>query len=719
MVFGWRRAFCTSVPREVDSSSAVRATGDDPDHERNGGGGGGGGGGGTPKFGGRFGFFSSSSSNPSTPRLQSQTDLTPRLRCRTSSGNLPEKSASVPVSPKLQCKTTGSHGVFQWSSTPSSPRSPSTFSLLKSNLRLTTNRCGLCLQSVKRGRGVAIYTAECSHGFHFPCIAGHVKQKGSLACPICGTMWKEMPVLSVNDENQKHHFGEEEETLREKLATTLMIDVVEKKNSKLSKQHSFKPDLKIYDDDEPLPSLTPKARFNPIPETDENCDEDSIEEFQGFHSNSNSPVGVHAKDVDVRLLPETAVISAGRNHETNAIILKVKAPSMPPAKSQGRAPIDVVTVVDVSRKMSTEKIQMMKRTMRLIISSLSSSDRLSIVAFSSYSKRLLPLKRMTTTGQRTARRIVDAMAVLEGSSNGIDAVRKAAKVLEDRREKNAAGSIILISDVPDQSSHVSSTRYSHSQTHLDVALHTVKLAINDDHSFAKSIGNLLNVVVQDLQLDFRFISGSPPAEITAVYSYSPKPVALGSGRIRIGELFANEERELLIEMKVPTSAMRVHQVLSVSCTYRESLTHEIIHSKENTLVVPLPNPTTLRSSAITIQRLRSLFVTTRAIAESRRLTARNDIIGAYHILISARALIQQTTSASSPTNEFLTSLEAELNDLQRRRVVQAERATIDTAVEPLTPTSAWRVADRLAKVAMMRKSVNRVSDLHGFEDARF
>lgn len=138
MVFGWRRAFCTSVPREVDSSSAVRATGDDPDHERNGGGGGGGGG--TPKFGGRFGFFSSSSSNPSTPRLQSQTDLTPRLRCRTSSGNLPEKSASVPVSPKLQCKTTGSHGVFQWSSTPSSPRSPSTFSLLKSNLRLTTVR---------------------------------------------------------------------------------------------------------------------------------------------------------------------------------------------------------------------------------------------------------------------------------------------------------------------------------------------------------------------------------------------------------------------------------------------------------------------------------------------------------------------------------------------------------------------------------------------------
>lgn len=531
-----------------------------------------------------------------------------------------------------------------------------------------------------------------------------------------------MPLLSVNHQNQKHQFAEEEEEkIREKLATTMMEDVLEKK-SKLRKQHSFRPDLKIYDDDEPLASLTPKARFNPIPETDENCDEDSIVEFQGFHINgrSNSPVGIHAKDVDVRLLPETAVISSSRNYETHAIVLRAKAPPMP-EKSQGRAPIDLVTVVDVSRKMSTEKIQMMKRTMRLIISSLSPSDRLSIVAFSSYSKRLLPLKRMTTTGQRAARRIVEAMAVLEGSSNASDAVRKAAKVLEDRRHKNAAASIILLSDVPDQSSHVSSTRYSHS--HLDVALHTVKFTMYDDHTVVKSIGSLLDVVVQDLHLQLRFGSGTPPAEITAVYSYTPKPIALGSGKIRIGELCANEERELLIEMKVPSSAVGVHQVLSVHCSYRESVTQEIIYCKEQRLIIPAPNPTSVRSPATTIQRLRNRFVTTRALAESRRLTARNDIIGAYHVLISARALIHQTTSAS--TNEFATSLEAELIDLQRRRVALAGNASVETAAavddkaEPLTPTSAWRVAEKLAKVAIMRKSLNRVSDLHGFEDARF
>ena len=44
---------------------------------------------------------------------------------------------------------------------------------------------------------------------------------------------------------------------------------------------------------------------------------------------------------------------------------------------------------------------------------------------------------------------------------------------------------------------------------------------------------------------------------------------------------------------------------------------------------------------------------------------------------------------------------------------------VDENGEPLTPTSAWRAAKKLAKVAIMEKSRNRVSDLHGFENARF
>ncbi|URE31017.1 hypothetical protein MUK42_35294 [Musa troglodytarum] len=30
-----------------------------------------------------------------------------------------------------------------------------------------------------------VFTAECSHAFHFPYIAIHVKSHASLTCPVC------------------------------------------------------------------------------------------------------------------------------------------------------------------------------------------------------------------------------------------------------------------------------------------------------------------------------------------------------------------------------------------------------------------------------------------------------------------------------------------------------------------------------------------------------
>ena len=85
----------------------------------------------------------------------------------------------------------------------------------------------------------------------------------------------------------------------------------------------------------------------------------------------------------------------------------------------------------------------------------------------------------------------------------------------------------------------------------------------------------------------------------------------------------------------------------------------------------------------------------------------------------------------SVADEFLSWLETEQAELQRRgdglngcKRGQGQRGNAmarveEKATEPNTPTSAWRAAERLAKVAIMRKSLNRVSDLHGFENARF
>ncbi|KAL8492219.1 hypothetical protein ACS0TY_023742 [Phlomoides rotata] len=95
------------------------------------------------------------------------------------------------------------------------------------------------------------------------------------------------------------------------------------------------------------------------------------------------------------------------------------------------------------------------------------------------------------------------------------------------------------------------------------------------------------------------------------------------------------------------------------------------------------------------------------------------------LLSSARALLLQ--SSTEPTGDYLQSLEAELSEVQWRREYQLRRNTeegeiglfVDENGEPLTPTLAWTAAQKLAKVAHVKKSFNRVDDLHGLENARF
>eukprot|EP00268_Persea_americana_P029370 TRINITY_DN2840_c1_g1_i5.p1 TRINITY_DN2840_c1_g1~~TRINITY_DN2840_c1_g1_i5.p1 ORF type:complete len:708 (+),score=61.69 TRINITY_DN2840_c1_g1_i5:902-3025(+) len=704
---GWRRAFCTSIRREPETTAASEKQ-QSP----------------SPRSCSSLGIFSGGS-NPSTPRL----------RCRTEAVNPPPPAE---VSPRLQCKTTKSPRLFQ-ASNPSSPKSPSRFALalFKTSLRFSRSSCGICMQSIKTGQGTAIFTAECAHSFHFPCIAAHVRKEGNLVCPVCSTTWKDAPLLAIHKNQPRQQPPEEE------LIINSPDPVV--KEIKGEKKPRSDSNSKLYDDDEPL--MSPKRspfNFNPIPEVDDENEGDDVVEFQGFFANPSKPSkggatygGDSKKVVETVLLPEAAVVSMGRSYQGFAVVLKVKAP--PPARVSTaaaplldparRAPIDLVTVLDVSGSMTGAKLQMLKRAMRLVVGSLGSSDRLSIVAFSASAKRLMPLTRMSSHGQRSARRIIDRLVCAQGTCVG-DALRKATKVLEDRRERNPVASIMLLSDGQDErvssnagnrrrpASHVSSTRFAH----LEIPVHAFGFGqqqqthVPVEDAFAKCVGGLLSVVVQDLRLQLGFSSGSAPAEISAVYSTNGRPSFIGAGSIRLGDLYAEEERELVVEVRVPPSAIGAHHVMSVRCSYRDPATQEHVACKDQALL--LPRPHAVRSSEPRIERLRNLFIATKAVAEARRQA---DQACAHHMLSSARALLLQSSLISADEN--IRILDAEIAEMHyRRQQQQIQRRRIpdqDESGEPLTPTSAWRAAEQLAKVAIMRKSLNRVSDLHGFENARF
>ncbi|KAI3992984.1 hypothetical protein MKX01_009727 [Papaver californicum] len=740
---GWRGAFCTSLPRDNEvirrEKLNKRSTSTSPSPRSS-----------SRKIGGLFTTTKTKikcHSLPSTPRLQShhQISASPSLRCRVTPPMPPQNDNRL----KLQCKTKTSKLFQTSSSAPSSPKSPLKFSIFKSGSRLSKNSCGICSQSVKSGQGTAICTAECSHSFHFHCISSLVRKPTvSLVCPVCTTIWKEVPLIAQTLKPQTEQ------------------EIITKQCSSPKTANSDQLETRVYDDDEPLLfSPTAGAKFNSIPETDE----EEIEEFQGFFVNNpvllpvtpKSPEetvfndGDSSRNVRVRLQPEVAVISVGKNYENYALTVKMKAPPVaqnsnhaPFSEHGQRAPIDLVTVLDLSGNMNGSKLQMLKCAMRLVISSLDSSDRLAIVGFSSTTKRLLPLRRMSPQGQRSARHIIDRLICGQGTTSVVnDGLRKAAKVLEDRRERNPVASVMLLSDGQDDgvSSNRSDQRrqLSSSQTrfgNLEIPVHSSgfgdKIGFSHEpaeDAFAKCVGGLLSVVTQDLRLQLGFAPGSDLAEISAIYSYSGRPKLLsgnGSGLVRLGDLYAEEERELLVELRVPSGLIEAHHLMSARFSYRDPVTQDVIYGDEQILQVPTAQ--TVRSSNPKIERLRNLFVTTRSIAESRRLVEYNDLSSAIHLLSSARALLMQSISISA--EEYIHCLEIDLADLRRRKQYQQQilyqqqqqqiqrqksRERVVENGEPLTPTSAWRAAEKLAKVAIMRKSMNRVSDLHGFENARF
>ncbi|XP_020085259.1 uncharacterized protein LOC109708079 isoform X1 [Ananas comosus] len=804
---GWRRAFCTSIRR--DPQAAATGTEKRPQSP-----------GPSPRSCAKLSFFSGGGvgSKPSTPSSQGAP---PVLRCRTKSA-----TPTPPDSPRTQCDATAAAAVeadavpssrtppassnpkkgpvsalFQASSTPSSPRSPSRFALFKASLLLSRqSRCGICQQSVRSGHGsTAVFTAECSHAFHFPCISAHVRAQAhahahggaALTCPACSAAWRQAPLLaSLANAQQERKAPEEaaasDEENREnrpkppKRRSSGRDDAAAAAAAENRNHHP--PNCKAYDDDEPLllckASMSQGVQFNPIPEADEDDEivDDRMDvtagadDFAAVFANPRRGSGVGG--VAASAVQEAALVSSGRRHGNYVVAIKVRAPPVR-LDAARRAPIDLVTVLDVGQGMTGEKLQMLKRAMRLVVASLGPADRLAIVAFSSgFAKRLLPLRRMSRQGQRS-----------HGFSCVGDALRKATKVLEDRRQRNPVATIMLLSDTQQQQqqqqdapqpskghqptprfaqSSAANTRFAHLEIPIPIGdapapRSPLKPKVAEgqfpagprlEDAFAKCVGGLVSVVMQDVHLQLTFPSG----EISAVYSCGAgqRAAVLGGGRgaaavVRLGDLYAEEERELLLELRAPLIHPSQHHgahYLSLKCTYRDPASSESVCGAEQPLLLP---PLHTRSSST---RLHNLFVASRALAESRRLAELSDSATALHLISSARSLLLQSSPPAPGDQDLLGALEAEAAELQcrrsqqqqqqqqqnfqqqsispslrsRRREVAASATPASVGAgggEQLTPTSAWRAAEQLAKVAIMRKSLNRVSDLHGFENARF
>ncbi|XP_074300390.1 E3 ubiquitin-protein ligase WAV3-like [Silene latifolia] len=524
--------------------------------------------------------------------------------------------------------------------------------------------CKICNRCMNTG---ALFTAECSHKFHYNCIYYNL-QNGSHICPTCYPTCTQVPPQApppLFNTPTNHPFFN-----HPVVYPSFNFSAVRPIDANLGNVN--------FNDDDPLSSSEaplPPQQGSPMPMT-------------------------------VKAVPEYPALSKSDQSDSFAVLASIKAPSLSSVDmANSRAPLDLVAVLDVSGSMGGQKIILLKQAVNFVIKNLGPTDRLSIITFSSNSKRLTPLTRMTQAGQADTLRVVGSIKE-GGSTNIIAGLQTAVKVLEQRREKNPVTSIILLSDGQDNYNHnfmsclnqlPQSIRSNATGSDLNPTasdkfpVHTFGFGSDHDASalhaisdgsggtfsyieaieviqdaFAQCLGGLLSVVAQ--QVEIQVHSGCPEVRIKSIASgrYKNTIDSFGSqhGVVYVGDIYADEEKQFLVYLSVPKAEEKegetsTTKLLEVKCSYKNPLSDEKIESNTARAEIRRPLKEELseedKQVCLEVDREKNRISIAEGIAEAQKMAERGELFGARSLLECKRLKVKQSYAGNvgdGPTMSF-------------------------------------------------------------------
>ncbi|XP_030472993.1 E3 ubiquitin-protein ligase WAV3-like isoform X1 [Syzygium oleosum] len=571
--------------------------------------------------------------------------------------------------------------------------------LYRSGSKSSKQTCSICLNKIKQGGGHAIFTAECSHSFHFHCIASNVKY-GNQICPVCRAKWKEIPSqVPCLDAIPRSASRNPVRWAHDDAVVTMLRPPPRRDSHRRHIVPLFQaPEPGVFDDDEPFDFQPAVAEKN------------SCSEVAGGNS---------SRTLEVRVYPEVSAMPRSNSRDNFSVLVHLKAVaaagrqnpsqknvSFPQVAQTPRAPIDLVTVLDISGSMAGTKLALLKRAMGFVIQNLSSADRLSVISFSSTARRLFPLRRMSDVGRQQALQAVNSL-VANGGTNIAEGLRKGAKVMADRKQKNPVASVILLSDGQDTytisgsgenrpqpnghpllplsingsdnsgfqipvhtfgfgTDHDSSAMHSISETSGGTfSFIETEAAIQD--AFAQCIGGLLSVVVQELQVKIESLHPSLKISSLKAGSYPSRIMADGcSSSIDVGDLYADEERDFLVSINIPAEASSSEtSLLNVMCIYRDPLTKEFVSTEGEEVTIKRPEIAGEEIVSIEVDRQQNRVRAAEAMAQARAAAEQGDLAVAASILENCRRVLSESLSAKSG-DRLSIALDAELKEMQER-----------------------------------------------------
>ncbi|XP_058106823.1 E3 ubiquitin-protein ligase WAV3-like isoform X2 [Magnolia sinica] len=562
--------------------------------------------------------------------------------------------------------------------------------------------CAICLGSMKPGQGRALFTAECSHSFHFSCIASCIKH-GNHLCPICRSHWNEIPCQAPVIVSSEPTVALSQSNSRARVSP--LDNVHHALQSTLPHHQHLLHTISLsepphFDDDEPL--LTPTlSMINP---------------------------SLQCQDATINAFPEFPAVPASQSCPGFTVLVSLRAP---PPCHQDRTPIDLVMVVDVSASMAGIKLTLLKRALVFVIHHLGPTDRISVVFFSSSAWRLFPLCRMTDEGRDRAIQAINSLRP-GGGTNIVEGLRKGVRVLEERQQKNPVSSVILLSDGRDTHNTDNSNPRRNTQTwglnservldylnflppsirhgnHDSIGAHGHPIPVHTfgfgtDHdapamhaisdvsggmfsfieaecviqdAFARCIGGLLSVVVQELRLTLSSASSGVVIDRVPAGNYLSEVSDQGRHAIvKVGDLYADEAKDFLVHVSVPFHSSEsgpdvITPLLTIRCSYKHPLSQETIQVEGEMVKIHRPTSPTSEDQMVCLEvdRQRNRLLVAEAIAEAQALAEEGNFEKAQMVLANRRLML--LASASAQAGDLLCNwLEAELKEIRERMASQ-------------------------------------------------
>ncbi|XP_062183198.1 uncharacterized protein LOC133887274 [Phragmites australis] len=261
-----------------------------------------------------------------------------------------------------------------------------------------------------------------------------------------------------------------------------------------------------------------------------------------------------------------------------------------------RAPLDLVTVIDVSGSMKGEKLDNAKKALRFIISKLTEHDRLSIVQFDDNATRLCGcgLRSVTEAARADLENLVGSIQTPKGLTNIKDGLQTGLRVITDRKfTAGRAANIMLMSDgaqsekygdatVFDDPGNVPIHTFGFGAGHEPTVLEAIARKslggvyifepTNLSETFSKILAGLVTIIAQDLELTVTPIQGEATIKKVHAGTYP------GSGTpsdgsspvtVRFGTLYSEEVRRVTIELALSDrTALRPYRANVAEVHYR-------------------------------------------------------------------------------------------------------------------------------------------------------